>query len=271
MTPLNQEPVLARTVTATPAKSSGSTATGMVATASTATRKLDAMPYYGGDNMASIQTIRGQDYLVECTAGFDYLLNSGVTMMQTAGHCGQQGQSWLQGYYDGPNNTLHYTGTMGTEASVLWGDGSTDGALLDDIDNPGGFAPYVYVSQTGAEAIGSPNNNLVVGDHICTDGAFTQENCLGSVTATNICVTEFDDYSGHDIDVCGLDSAHNSINGTPIVQAGDSGGPVYQGGTNGHVHPTGIINGILNNDPLSVLFTDTRVFDINFYGSPEQS
>jgi hypothetical protein len=84
--------------------------------------------------------------------------------------------------------------------------------------------------------------------------------------AINACVTIWDGLRRVNITICGLDRADNAINGTPIVQAGDSGGPVFQGGSS--VHPAGIISA--GTDPgLTVWFTDIIIYDLNFGGAPE--
>ncbi|WP_212913255.1 hypothetical protein [Streptomyces sp. TS71-3] len=231
--------------------------------ASTPTRLLDSVPYAGGDRIVSTQTIDGVQYIVECTVNFDFVTSSGSPAMGTAGHCGPTGLSWRQGYYDESAQTIHYTGTMGSAYTRIWGNGKSDAELLNDTGNPDGFWPQVYTTSTALENVGSVSP-VSVGQKICADGSFTLQSCYGMVTATNVCENVNDD--GTIVKVCNLDVAEG-VGGT-LVQSGDSGGPVYTSGT--PHHPLGIISAGTA-DGLTLDFADMGSVDISLNAYPESS
>jgi hypothetical protein len=75
-----------------------------------------------------------------------------------------------------------------------------------------------------------------VGIPVCTNGATSGENCAGTVTAIDVCVTFSDG-----ITTCFLDEAR-STNGSSLSAPGDSGGPVIAFDTEG-LKVVGIIIG----------------------------
>lgn len=212
-------------VVATPSKkSSGSAATTLAAASLTPSNVppfIDSTPYYGGDRIVNQRLENGQWWIYQCTVSSPYL-KSTTTYMMTAGHCGPAGASWYQGYYDG--TTIWNSGTMGTASYVQWGDNRTDGALLSGSS----YSPYIWTNGstytaahvTGAATV-APKSSTYAGTPVCTDGSFTGYACGGKVSLINACINIAEGSVTYK--VCGLDAA---VAPTPIVQSGDSGGPV---------------------------------------------
>ncbi|MEV6793643.1 hypothetical protein AB0M87_16925 [Streptomyces sp. NPDC051320] len=225
------------------------------------TRLLDSTPYAGGDRIVSQQVIDGANYVVQCTTNFHLIMDSGSSTMGTAGHCGATGISWLQGYLDSASNTVHYTGTMGKAYTRLWGSGKSDAELLNSTGNPNGFWTQVYIDSTTLNNVGGVDA-VSVGERSCSDGSFTGQNCSGSISAVDVCENIDDD--GSIVKVCHLNISRS---GTRLVQAGDSGGPVYKadGLT---VHPQGIISAGTSNG-LEMDFADMGWVDVTLGGYPE--
>lgn len=217
-------PAPVKAVAAPPKKSGGSATTTLAAASLTPSNLppfIDSTPYYGGDRIVNQRLINGQWWIFECTVSSPYL-KSTTTYMMTAGHCGPVGASWYQGYYDG--TYIWNSGTMGTASYVQWGNNRTDGALLSGSS----YSPYVWTNGstytaahvTGAASV-APKSSTYAGTPVCTAGSFTGYACGGRVSLINACVNVSEGsviYS-----VCGLDAA---VAPTPIVQSGDSGGPV---------------------------------------------
>jgi hypothetical protein len=90
----------------------------------------------------------------------------------TAGHCGENGSTWAQDYFDDQTGILYNTGLMGFTESVQWGDNRMDAE---------------YVSPSGAIGVAG-SGSLNVGDSICADGSFTNESCNGYVFGINACL-----------------------------------------------------------------------------------
>jgi hypothetical protein len=205
-------------------KSSGSATATLAASSLTPSNNppfIDSTPYYGGDRIVNQRLVNGQWIIYSCTVSSPYVSGT-TTYMMTAGHCGPVGSSWYQGYYDG--TTIWNSGTMGTASSVQWGDNRTDGALLKGSS----YSPYIWTngsSYTAAHVTGAatvaPKSSTYAGTPVCTDGSFTGYACGGKVSLINACVNISEESVTYK--VCGLDAA---VAPTPIVQGGDSGGPV---------------------------------------------
>jgi hypothetical protein len=173
--------------------------------ASEASSRLDDIaPWAGGERIEISGDL--------CTAGFaiERSDNSGEQEMITAGHCGAIGDV----VHNRDNN-------IGTIVQDKFLHGGLDVAYIGEQH----YAPFIYMgnasSDVGRRVRGT--RSLVKGLGICTDGAFTGQNCAGIVTQTDLCVT-----------VEGKDSCHvaeassRDTDGSILVQHGDSGGPVVE-------------------------------------------
>jgi hypothetical protein len=166
---------------------------------------------------------------VQCTAGLIWNNGGPTPFMASAGHCGLQDFSWQQGYFDAGLNTIFETGPMGTTFDNPFGEGQVDGMLLD---NDGDYLTALWQNLSGSyTATGVTSlHDAVTGERICTDGSFTGTKCSGVVTIPDTC--DSIDYDNPDtgiettIDLCHLATATST---EQIVQAGDSGGPVFFG------------------------------------------
>jgi hypothetical protein len=196
--------------------------------ARTPSRLLDAEPYTGGDRIAYERT---KTSVVQCTAGFAWKPRA----MITAGHCGPLNRKWLQGYFDASKNELFFSGIIGKAVQVINSNNGGDAARLTGKD----YRPYVYRLLRKTQRVVGNAETFKGEVRICADGSFTQENCSGVTAAVNISV-KFDE-NGHKIVVKHLDEVI-SKNSSRLVQAGDSGGPVYKYVTGG-VSARGIIIG----------------------------
>ena len=243
-----------KVISATPKKAGGS-ATALLAAASLIPGNyppfIDSQPYYGGDRIVRQELINGEWWVFSCTVSSPYLKGT-TTYMMTAGHCGKVGAVWTQGYYDGISITA--SGTMGTASSVQWGDNRTDGALLQGSS----YSPYIWTngsSYTAAHVTGAatvkPKSSTYAGTPVCTGGSFTGYACGGKVSLINACVN-ISEGSGV-IKVCGLNVADSA---TPIVQHGDSGGPVVVP-VSGGVQMAGTISAE-SNGGKTVIFSDVN-------------
>lgn len=157
--------------------------------------------------------------------------------MLTAGHCGPNGTSWQQGYYDGSG--IAKSGPAGTASSVHWEDNNPDVALLS---GGAGWDKGMYISHDkGAVDFVSVAGAAIsqVGTEVCTDGTTSGYGCGATVTITNGCVNMTE--RGKTVHECGMDSAHNA--NTIITRPGDSGGPVITKPSNGKVIVAGDISG----------------------------
>lgn len=175
-------------------------------TAETGQQDWDGQPYYGGDRISP-----------GCTSGFAAYDQTARTYgFVTAGHCGPAiGQSVQQG----TGGT--FTGTLGivtiqsnsnNTVDAEFVDGSRVGTSVDaDVNTPA--AQGVNVKTTGSSFV-----NL----SLCIDGGYSGENCSGTVTQTNICVT-FTDL----IRRCYLNQVVAPQTAPALCQPGDSGSPWY--------------------------------------------
>jgi hypothetical protein len=90
-----------------------------------------------------------------------------------------------------------------------------------------GLAAAVLLGSGGTEPEPvSGSGGVADGGTYCTGGYSTGQNCSAVVEAIDVCVDVGDGATGATEDVCDLDEAYSS-NDTPIIQPGDSGGPVY--------------------------------------------
>jgi hypothetical protein len=152
---------------------------------------------------------------------------------------------------------------MGTAASVQWGDNRTDGALLGGSS----YGPYVWTngsSYTAAHVTGAatvaPKSSTYAGTPVCTGGSFTGHSCGGKVSLINACVNVSEGSVVYK--VCGLDAAEAP---TPIVQSGDSGGPVVVEGSGG-VQMAGTISAQSDEGKI-VFFSDVNYLQQVFAAS----
>jgi hypothetical protein len=243
-----------------PARSSNAAGTaGHASVAAVPTRLLDAVPYWGGDRIVSIQTVNGSTYIVQCTAALEFSLQSGLAM-SSAGHCGPQGTDWMQGYFDG--SQIRYTGNIGTvSANVQWGNGQTDAEMMAGSS----WAPHVYIDSTNSIPVGG---RIAVGvtDQVCTDGSVSNLTCIGVVNAANACVTLHDGLHNVNVNECHMNVATAVGGSSPLSQPGDSGGPVFfQAG--GRAYGQGIISGGTS-DHLTVVFSDMNYLSGVYAGTP---
>lgn len=217
---------------------------------------IDSTPYWGGDRIASYQTINGVNYVVECTVTAQY-----GTGMMTAGHCG--GSSWYQGYYNG--STIVESGTMGSVAKRFWGNNEIDSEILTG----GSYDHDVWALPSGNGAlIALSVKGPATGTSVCTDGSTTGYICGATITSNDVCSNVND--NGTIVTVCGLNIAQN--NNAVIVQPGDSGGPVLTyvsltTSTSGSTYIAGTISASGNNGH-EVLYTDVYRQISNFGVSP---
>jgi hypothetical protein len=163
------------------------------------------------------------------------MFSASSSFMASAGHCAANGTVWYQGYLDNAAHQIVTTGTMGTVSSVRWGNNQMDAELISGGDYDG----YVYRGVSSYDPVAGVNTPTV-GEDACTDGSFSNENCGATILAVNTCVNLQE--GSTTIKACNQAIAQ-SINSNPIVQAGDSGGPVFI--QNGSLLPLaqGIISG----------------------------
>lgn len=237
------------------AKKAGGSAVALLAAASLIPGNyppfIDSQPYYGGDRIVRQELRNGSWYIVQCTVSSPYL-KSAATYMMTAGHCGPANAAWDQGYYDG--SQIWASGPMGTASYVQWGDNRTDGALLKGSS----YSPYIWTngsSYTAAHVTGAatvaPKSSTYAGTPVCTGGSFTGYACGGKVSLINACINVVE--GTVTTKVCGLDVADSA---TPIVQSGDSGGPVVVP-VSGGVQMAGTISA-QSNGGKTVFFSDVK-------------
>ncbi|MFE0590110.1 alpha-lytic protease prodomain-containing protein [Micromonospora echinospora] len=231
------------------------------------TRLLDAQPYYGGSRIVRTYTEGGSTYVAQCTAAFTVTTTS-TLRMSTAGHCGATGTAWQQGYLGG--NTLYTTGSMGSMASVQWGDGRMDAAVLSG----GSYWPgAVYGGQVDTTAWGVTGQRAgTIGEVVCSDGSVTREVCGAKIHAVNACLDLNDD--GTIVRVCNQTLANAIPEVGVIVQPGDSGGPVHAHVDANRVQGIGIISGGSPNG-RQLNYTQIQNFSTTFNsyvaaGSPAQ-
>jgi hypothetical protein len=203
------------------------------------TRLLDATPYYSGTRIFRTYVQDGQNWVIQCTTAFAVASGSNRQMV-TAGHCGASGLVWTQGYLDSAG-TLHYTGTMGTTGHVEWGNNRMDAEVLGGGSYWSG-AVYTGPSNSSLAYGVSGTTSLAVGQSVCSDGSFTGENCGVRIGAINSCLNLND--NGTVVKVCNQAQGDATGPSYPIVQHGDSGGPVYKLAANpNYTLAAGIISG----------------------------
>lgn len=210
-------------------------------------RQLDMQPYWAGNEIGWVHDNR----IGLCTSGWI----SGVTrgqrtsleFMYSAGHCFPQGAIIQQGHCEMVNGGCRWTttGDVGVVNAVEWGDNRMDWESISPL-TPNTIEQNVYVGgPTSSTGIAEYNmNGVALHQRVCSEGAFTGQNCTGEITAINGCIRLSDD-AGRITLVCQQDFA-SSTNGTRMVQHGDSGGPVLgfeasSGDGNGFGH--GVISG----------------------------
>jgi streptogrisin C len=188
--------------------------------------QVDSPPWWGGDGIQG-QGDDGRTY--GCTGGFPVTYG-----MLTAGHCFSNGFLVSQ-----PSASYR---CMGTVTDRTNGGNNYDYELVNVAVNCNGS----YVTGPGQGSVyryGSYNRPIgglahsYLGDQACFDGAYTEENCTGSVSQNDVCVVD----QAHGITYCHLDQAQ-STNLTRLSGAGDSGGPVYEI-SGSKVYAQGIIEG----------------------------
>jgi len=225
-----------RAVKVSPSRSRTGTAQSLAAAP---TRLLDATPYYSGTRIYRTYVQNGKNWVLQCTTAFVVASGSNRQMV-TAGHCGASGTVWTQGYLDSTGR-LQYTGTMGTTGHVEWGNNRMDAEVLGG----GSYWPgAVYTGPNNSSlAYGvSGTTSLAVGQSVCSDGSFTGENCGVRIGAINSCLNLND--NGTVVKVCNQAQGDASGPSYPIVQHGDSGGPVYKLAANpNYTLAAGIISG----------------------------
>jgi hypothetical protein len=153
---------------------------------------------------------------------------------------------------------VRHTGRMGTVLSSSFENRQVDGLVM----NGGSWLPYVWTAGTGGDGIAHvlAARTPVLRDAVCSNGSFTGQNCAGQVRAVNSCVQVRED-ADTVIRACGMASAA-STNGTRMVQAGDSGGPVYRRVTGG-VEAEGVISA-MSDDHMTVFFAEINDFTKKF-------
>jgi hypothetical protein len=160
--------------------------------------------------------------------------------MLTAGHCGPNGTSWQQGYYE--NGEIAASGPAGKASSVHWEADNPDVALLS---GGAGWDTGMYISKDkGNVSFVTVAGAAVsqVGTEVCTDGTTSGYGCGAKVTIVNGCVNMTE--RGKTVHECGMDSAYNP--NTVITRPGDSGGPVITKPSGGKVVVAGDISGESN-------------------------
>jgi hypothetical protein len=184
------------------------------------TRLLDSTPYYSGTR---IYRWTDSTHVTLCTTA-TLVATSVAHQMVTAGHCGPTNALWYQGYIDS-TGTLHTSGSMGTVVRVEWGNNRMDAEVIG-----GGsyWQSAVYGGPNNADiswALGvNGQTSVAVGQSFCADGSTTGEACGAKIYGINTCVNVNE--NGTVYKVCNQAVA-TATNTTPIVQPGDSGGPVW--------------------------------------------
>ena len=240
-----------------------STAKQSFAAATAGPPLLDSEPYIGGDRMWREFNVAGEEELEECTAGG--MWSTGAATMASAGHCSQTGVNWTQGYYDQAANTLWETGGMGFAFVNVYGEGGSDSMLLDG----GNYAPAVWSSANGGLEVApttAATTVAVAGVPVCFDGSFSGTQCAGHVSIPDQC-SEVEGPNPETgiptvVSVCNQTRVTSP---TPIVQFGDSGGPVFLDlGTSG-VASLGVISA-LNDNGLTGIYANRTGMMANFVG-----
>jgi hypothetical protein len=211
---------------------------------------VDSEPYIGGDRMWREFNVAGEEELEECTTGG--MWSTGADAMASAGHCSQPNINWTQGYYDQASNTLWETGPMGFTFVNAFSEGGSDSMLLDG----GNYAPDVWSSANGALQVTPVTAVATVtaqGVPVCFDGSFSGTQCSGHVTIPDQCsiVEGPNPTTGipTQVTVCNQTRVTSP---TPIVQYGDSGGPVFLDlGTSGAA-ALGVISALNDNGNTGV-------------------
>lgn len=174
----------------------------------TASRSADVAPWSGGTMLT--------DESSDCSSGIP--VRSGSTyFIVTAAHC------FLKGTTVANRSAIFNLGSQTIIGSITNRDvsnGGADAELLGSLN--GGTSSAKLYTGSGASTKNTMAGWLatVVGDKVCSDGAFEAEVCTGTVSAISQCQTIEGRYMCYVSDVSG--------NGTtPFVGNGDSGGPVY--------------------------------------------
>lgn len=197
----------------------------------TATRLADTVPYFDGDRI-----VRGG--VEACTSNYEYTgNNSGNPFQLTAGHCGS-GSFTQNGTGIGSTSTNYYTGGGLDVQSITCVSGFT-------TCNGDGFVWYGTGSTQSKEVTQqcSSGGSCAVGDLVAADGSYSQEVDDNKIQWINGC------FGGE----CGLTEAINQ-NGVDPLQAGDSGGPVYQNKGGGVVWADGLNIGFDTSNPTHMFY-----------------
>jgi hypothetical protein len=189
-------------------------------------------PFRGGTEINSSDAEPG--FLVQCTAGFVGRSASGAFFVMTAGHCGDTGSSWIQGFPLGtPIGTMAANTFVGATSSA---DSSAIGSFPSVEASNQIFAGGAFRSITGI----APADFF--GETVCKSGITTELTC-GAVDSTDVTVnygvgpTLFHQHT----------AAMKSF-------SGDSGGPIFVGNS-----ADGILSGIFCSPDCSTVnnVTDT--------------
>lgn len=176
-------------------------------------RQNDTNPFNGGDFISDEVT-------GDCTSGFP-VHGGGFYYLLTAAHCYAVGTPIY-------NEAASYGGGYGNGAYMgqITQRDQSFGGLDVEIDGTGS-STLLYTGTYGntqrATISGVASN--IVGEQICTDGAFDGTDCGPVIQSINGCGV-IDQAVGGNRYVCGLVTATSS-GSTIAAGAGDSGGPVY--------------------------------------------
>jgi streptogrisin C len=173
--------------------------------------------------------IDGQNPDLWCTSGFS--VYSGSTQgTATAGHCGTS-MNWYKNPFTGATHSLTYkNGYIGTWGDFEWF--TSNGAITDD---------FYHTSAGSVTDVSSVKSSFSVGDTLYWYGQATNQEHNGTVSYTRVAA------GGRDHLVC-----MSNNQGGP----GDSGGPVYAGGS-----AAGYIFGSVNLNGWRMCFSEAAYID----------
>lgn len=193
----------------------------------TANRQSDSKPFNAGDFIY----YEASTFVNDCTSGLAAHTGSGTSetyYMITAGHCSADandnpitGTTWANGYYDG--TSFHGSkAKIGTVTANSLGSQHVDGALIK-VASTAKTSKYVWVGGSpGATLYGQETiQRALAGETACPDGAFEGWTCTSTIQQSG--------YLGClNIPPNTLCDTINAVapSGSPVVGAGDSGGPV---------------------------------------------
>jgi hypothetical protein len=195
-------------------------------------RGQDTVPFFGSD------LIYAPALDAWCTSGFTVIGTAGYPRAMTAAHCGDA--SFTNGGWDAPigggipTSDGGSSSKFGTTSNYHFQGGTTTDVQL--LENPieDGFGPYVWggagTAQPTPLAVAAPLAGFpAIGEQLTTDGSFTRMVRYVPVldSGSGDCVNLND--NGSTVTVCNLIilQGKNANGVTPVVQGGDSGGPVF--------------------------------------------